>query len=133
MEATIISTPITAFYGGLLAAIYVYLSFAVIFKRRKYLVGIGDGGEKDLSQAIRVHGNFAEYVPFALLLLLLAEINHANPLLLHGIGVALIISRLLHAIGLSHHVGASWQRMVGVIGTFSLYLVLIVINVLTVY
>ncbi|WP_268408509.1 MAPEG family protein [Alteromonas sp. a30] len=133
MEASMISVPITAFYGGLLAAVYVYLSFAVIFKRRKHMIGIGDGGKKDLSQAIRVHGNFMEYVPFAVILMLIAEINQMPHTLLHIVGAGLIIVRLLHAFGLANNVGKSWQRFVGVIGTFLLYIVLIVTNILTVY
>ncbi len=133
MDVSVISVPITAFYGGLLGAIYIYLSFAVIFKRREYKVGIGDGGEKHLSQAIRVHANFAEYIPFALVLMLMAEMNQANHLLMHIVGVALIIARILHAFGLNHHVGVSWQRGVGVITTFIVFAVLIVLNILTVY
>lgn len=133
MDVSVISTPITAFYGGLLGAVYIYLSFAVIFKRREYKVGIGDGGEKHLSQAIRVHANFAEYIPFALVLMLMAEINQAHHLLLHVIGAALIVARVLHAFGLSNHVGVSWQRFVGVITTFTVFAVLIVVNILTVY
>jgi uncharacterized membrane protein YecN with MAPEG domain len=29
----------------------------------------GDGGDPEMSQAIRAHGNFAEYVPLGLILL----------------------------------------------------------------
>ena len=37
-------------------------------------VGLGDGGEKTLLRHIRVHGNFGEYVPFILMLMLMGEL-----------------------------------------------------------
>jgi hypothetical protein len=50
---------------------------------------------------MRVHANFAEYVPFALLLMALAE-NMAPPRpLVHLVGLILIAGRLMHAYGLS--------------------------------
>ena len=49
-----------------------------------------------LAKSIRAHGNFAEHVPFALLNLLLLEINGLNKYLLHMFGIALIVSRILH-------------------------------------
>ncbi len=37
---------------------------------------------------MRVHSNFADYVPFALVLLYLVEIQGANPILVHGLCLA---------------------------------------------
>jgi uncharacterized membrane protein YecN with MAPEG domain len=48
-----------------------------------------------------VHANFAEYVPFALVLLGLAESLHAPLALLHALGIALLAGRLTHAYGVS--------------------------------
>ena len=50
---------------------------------------------------MRVHANFAEYVPLALILLGLAESLHTSVWLLHCFGWALLIGRLSHAIGVS--------------------------------
>ncbi len=67
------NTQVTGFYAALLAIFYVVLAFAVVRQRMKLRVGLGDGQQPSLIKAIRIHGNFAEYVPFALLLLLLLE------------------------------------------------------------
>ncbi len=66
--------PITAFYAALLAVLFLVLSFRVIGVRRGQRVEIGDGGDKELLRRMRVHANFAEYVPLALVLLALAEV-----------------------------------------------------------
>ncbi|KKO44335.1 glutathione metabolism protein [Arsukibacterium ikkense] len=92
---------ITAFYAGLLAILFVVLSFRVIAKRNQFKVAIGSNGQVLLERAIRVHANFAEYVPFALLLLFLAEYSGLAPVYLHILGIALIIGRLSHAYGVS--------------------------------
>jgi uncharacterized protein len=39
--------------------------------RKQFKVLIGDAGHERLLRASRAHGNFAEYVPIALILLLL--------------------------------------------------------------
>ena len=50
--------------------------------------------------AIRRHGQFAEYVPISILLLLLLELNHANAVALAGLAGVLVLSRLCMALGL---------------------------------
>lgn len=133
METPLLFTPVTAFYGAILAALYVYLSFMVIGQRRAKKIGIGDGGDKQMQQVIRVHANFVEYVPFAVVLMLLAEINHTAAIWLHVAGVALIAARMLHAYGIRHSSGVSWQRFIGVIATFLVYLELIALNLVVFY
>ena len=54
------------------------------------------------STRIRRHGNFTESVPFALILLGFLELNGASPGVLHGLGIALVIARIAHPIGLKH-------------------------------
>ena len=53
--------------------LFVVLSFRVIAGRRASSTALGDGSNPDLFRRIRVHSNFAEYVPLALILLGLAE------------------------------------------------------------
>ena len=50
---------------------------------------------------MRVHANFAEYAPFALLLMALAESLAPPHHLMHLVGLTLVAGRLLHAYGLS--------------------------------
>jgi uncharacterized membrane protein YecN with MAPEG domain len=51
-------------------------------------------------RAIRAHGNFTEYVPFALFLMLLIELNGAPRMFMHAIGLTLLAGRFLHAYGI---------------------------------
>jgi len=104
---------ITALYAGLLGLILVYLSYGVVVHRKKHQVGIGDGDNKELSLAIRVHANFTEYVPIALILLAILESFHGNPLFVHLGGILLVVARVLHAYGLGKSVGASFGRVLG--------------------
>ena len=61
--------PATPLYAALLGLIFVALSIRTIRLRRRYGVGVGDGNNTELQRAARVHANFAEYVPLALLLI----------------------------------------------------------------
>ena len=120
------SVPITALYAGVCAFVLLALAARVIRLRWALKIGIGDGGERTLNRAIRVHGNAAEYVPIALVLMLVAELGHASPAFLHACGGALVAGRLLHAVGLSRSAGASWQRAAGTIATVVVIAVLAV-------
>ena len=105
---------ITGFYAGLLGLWLVFLILSVVRLRRKYRVGLGDGGQRELTQAIRVHGNFCETVPFILILMGLVE--HAQMLpaaALHGFGGALVVSRVLHWRGIMASPGATVGRTAG--------------------
>lgn len=132
METAVIA-PITATYAAVLAFIFIILSFGVIGKRRKQGVGIGHGKNPEILQAVRVHGNFAEYVPIALILMFLAEVNHTSPMLLYSMGAWFTVARILHAIGLYTSGGVTWQRFVGTLSTFFVIIVLAVVNLLLVF
>jgi len=112
---------ITALYAGLLALLLLALAARIVLLRRRLRVGIGTGGHPELARATRVHANFAEHVPLALLVLLLLE-QWAGAIWLHGYGTALLASRLLHAWGLSRHAGGSFGRVYGTLITWVLLL-----------
>jgi uncharacterized membrane protein YecN with MAPEG domain len=109
--------PGTGLYAGLAAMLLVVLTLRVVALRRSLRVGIGTGQQPELARAIRVHGNFVEYTPLALLLLALVEAGGASPLTVHAAGALLITSRLLHAWGLSGSTGTSAGRFLGMVGT----------------
>jgi uncharacterized membrane protein YecN with MAPEG domain len=92
---------ITALYAGVLAGLFVVLSASVIRLRHKLQVPLGDGHDVLLQRRIRVQANFAEYVPLALLLLLIAEALATPRWLLHALGLTLVIGRILHALGVA--------------------------------
>ena len=114
---------ITAFYAGLLAIFFVLLSIHVIRRRLANMVSLGDGGDVELSRRIRVHGNFAEYVPLGLILIGLSESLGTTPMLVHGLGLALLVGRMSHAWGLSPANGLQAFRTVGMVLTFGMLLV----------
>ncbi|HEY8266206.1 MAG TPA: MAPEG family protein, partial [Steroidobacteraceae bacterium] len=110
--------PASFFYAGLLGLFLIALSVQVVLARRRYRVGLGAGSEEGLQQAIRVQANFVEYVPFAVILLVLAELSGLPLPALHGAGILLAASRVLHAIGLSRSPGRSFGRFYGTAGTW---------------
>jgi uncharacterized membrane protein YecN with MAPEG domain len=120
---------VTAFYAGLLGLLLIYLCFAVTLNRRRTKVGLGSGGDSALERAIRVHANFTEYVPLALLLMGLGELNNAPSVLLHVAGIALLFGRLLHVAGLSRSSGTSFGRFWGSALTWLVILVMSMVNI----
>jgi uncharacterized membrane protein YecN with MAPEG domain len=126
---TIPAVPVTALYAALCALLVLALAARVIVLRWSTKTGIGDGGDRRLARAIRVHGNATEYVPIALLLLLVAELSGADRALLHGCGGALVAARVAHAIGLERSAGTSVGRFLGTTVTFGVIAVLAVAGV----
>jgi len=121
---------IIGLYAGLLGLIYLTLSFRVVSLRRKHGIGLGDGGNADLQQVIRAHANFSEYVPICLILLSLLASIPVNLLALHVAGGVLVISRALHALGLTQESGRSFGRYWGTVLTWSLLLILSIANII---
>ncbi len=110
---------ITAFYAALLGLFFVFLSFRVIGWRRLKSVELGHGEDSELLRRMRVHANFAEYVPFTLLLMAIAESMTAPRPLIHVAGLILIAGRLMHAYGLSQTPHILRFRVGGIILTFT--------------
>lgn len=110
---------ITPAYAGLLTLVFVALSIRVIGARRGARVSLGDGGDRALLRRQRVHANFAEYVPLALVLMLLAELQGVPPPVLHGLGLALLAGRLVHAAGVSREPEDFKLRITGMGLTFT--------------
>jgi uncharacterized membrane protein YecN with MAPEG domain len=91
---------ITGLYGALNAVLNILLANRVSSARRKHGVGIGLEGSKELLVAARVHGNNAEFVPLAIVMMLLAELLGGASVLLHVYGGLLLVARVSHAFGL---------------------------------
>ncbi len=117
------SVTITPLYAGLLAILLIVLSLRVSMQRRRHNVSLGDGGHASLTAAIRVQGNFVEYVPVALILLTLLELSGKPAALVHAFGAALFLGRVLHAQGLASNPGGkSFGRMWGILLTWLMML-----------
>ncbi len=114
---------ITAVYASLLALLFVYLSIRTIRVRRNLGIGLGHADNPAMLRAMRVHANFAEYVPIALLLIFLIESSIANPILVHVLGSTLVVARVFHAFGVRRDPEISGLRVVGMALTFAVLLV----------
>jgi len=108
---------IAGLYAALGALLVVVLALRVMSLRHTHKVGLGSGGEESLARAIRAHANAIEYLPIALLLLLIVELNETRAWLLHVFGIVLIVGRVLHALGLSARSGYSFGRFAGTLLT----------------
>jgi uncharacterized membrane protein YecN with MAPEG domain len=118
--------PITALYAALQGLVMLGLLIPLGRLRARTQVSIYDGGNPELGVAIRRHANWTEFVPFALLLLLLLELNGAPAGLLHGLGAALLVARVAHPLGLDPTVMQKPLRSIGAGGTMLVILVAIV-------
>lgn len=118
-EVITASLAAAALYAGLLMLMNVALQVNVIRMRRTKLIGVGDGGDKQMLRAIRAHGNFSENAPFGIGALILLALMGATPPLVHGIGALLLLGRILHAYGLSRSGGSSIGRVGGMALTFT--------------
>jgi uncharacterized protein len=88
-------------YAAIFAFIYLVLSVQVILARRQVKTAIGTGGDVRLERKIRVHANFAEYVPFVLLLLSFVEMQGGPGWLIHLLCLVFLAGRAIHAYGVS--------------------------------
>jgi hypothetical protein len=92
--------PITAVFTALLALLLVGISIRITVLRAKKKINLADGGDEELRRAIRVQGNFIEYVPLALALMALIEALGAAPWSVYLFGAVLLVARFAHAWGL---------------------------------
>jgi uncharacterized membrane protein YecN with MAPEG domain len=119
---------ITSIIASALTIILIKLSFAVIGLRRKNKVGLGSGGHEELERAIRAQGNFAEYVPFGIILIACLELNAAPGWLVAIPGITLIIGRLIHAVGINEPPPNFSKRVLGMKLTFGTLITLVILN-----
>ena len=119
---------VTSIIAAVLTIIFIRLSFAVIGLRRKNKVGLGSGGHEDLERAIRAQGNFAEYVPFGIILIACLELNGAPWWLVAIPGITLVMGRLIHAVGINEPPPDFSKRVLGMKFTFWTLISLAVLN-----
>ena len=125
---------ITPIYGSLLALIIILLAYRVTKFRQKEKIGLGEElGSNAMKCAVRAHGNAVENIPVGIVLLLILELNYLTPWLLHVFGVMLVISRLMHAWGISVSRGPSKARFYGTLFTWLTLMLMIMVNLLVIF
>ena len=110
-------------WGGLLILLLLVLSSVVVSRRRRHLIEFGDGGNPEMTPAVRAFGNAAEYIPAGICGLILLAFVGAPPLLIHGVGGVLFAGRVIHALGLLFQKGPSLGRVGGMLLTYLALLV----------
>ena len=103
---------VSGFYLAILALIYAALALRVAGLRRANRTLFGDAENARLRTAIRVHANFIEYVPIIALLVALLEMSGMPETRVHLLMGALLLTRLLHPMGMSARPG-TWQFNAG--------------------
>ncbi len=109
---------IVSFYSGIFGLFFVALSVRTLLLRRRFGIAIGSEDQPILARASRVHANFAEYVPFSLLLIYFLETQTSSNLWIHFICIALLLGRISHAYGVSQVQENLRYRVIGMALTF---------------
>ena len=91
---------ITSAYLAILALLYTVLAVQVGRLRQRDRAAFGDNGSLQLRSAIRAHANFIEYVPIITLMVAMLEMSGLAALWVHLLMGALLVSRLLHPLGM---------------------------------
>jgi hypothetical protein len=105
--------PITIVTTGVLGIIFFVHSLRTIKARAVTKTSLGDGGNDVMARRIRIHGNFAEYVPLLMVILLLLEVSQIPSLVLIGFASAVVAGRGLHCYGLYSPETPMWARVIG--------------------
>ena len=105
---------VVPFYAAIFALLYIGLTIRVIALRNQKRVSLGSGGDPVLERAIRIHANFIEYVPLALILLVAMEMQHSSRYLLHIPCLLLLVARICHLLALSRENTVNPLRGAGV-------------------
>ncbi len=105
--------PVVALYAPLNAFFNVALGANVVRFRAR---GASDS-DKELHLAVRIHGNNAEFVPLALLMMLIAELSGGASVPLHVSGGLLLLARVAHAAGMPRK-APNALRSFGVVATW---------------
>ena len=123
---------VTFLYTGIFGLFYFALTAYVVrhrFKEKK-IFGHNTDVTSSLHRAIRIHGNFYEYVPFILFMMALDEMSGRSIPMVHAFGMALLVGRLAHFVGLRKTHSSSLPRGAGALLTF---IVMIILSVLLIY
>jgi uncharacterized membrane protein YecN with MAPEG domain len=128
MNPFLMPLQMVAFYAAINALIMIVLGMLVVRARVRTRTEIGDGGDPALLGPLRAHANNTEYVPLAIVLMMLLYALDASVIVIHAVGVTLTLGRLLHAVGLTRNVGTSAGRLAGMVLTWLAYIIAIVVT-----
>jgi uncharacterized protein len=116
---------ITAIYLAVLALLYTAFAIQVARLRQNNRASFGDNGSLELHSAIRVHANFVEYVPIITLMVAFLEMSGLPATRVHVLMGALLVSRLLHPLGM-YAASNTLQFRIGRVGGITITFVLLI-------
>ena len=108
---------ITLVLAAIFGLLHVIFTLRVGDYRFKSKISLGDGGDHELRNRVRAHGNFIENVPIALLLILLNDLDGAKDNTLILMGSILLIARLTHYLTIATRKLPIVMRPLSMIGT----------------
>ena len=108
---------ITLVLAAIFGLLHVIFTLRVGGYRFRKKISLGDGGDHELRNRIRAHGNFIENVPIALLLILLNDLDGAEDNTLILMGSVLLIARLTHYLTIATRKLPIIMRPLSMIGT----------------
>ncbi|RNF86287.1 MAPEG family protein [Lysobacter psychrotolerans] len=117
---------VTLLFAALHALLMLALLVPISRHRHASRISLGDGGDPALLRKIRVHANFVENVPLALVMLGLLELSGLGRSWIAALGAALLVGRLLHAASFSRRPGNSFGRFWGTAITWGVLLAMAV-------
>ena len=91
---------ITLIIAAAMGLLNVWLGVRVSRGRAVHKVSLGDGNVPQMLARTRSHANFNEYVPIALVLMGLIEMNVGASRWLWGVGALLVVARVFHPFGM---------------------------------
>ena len=124
--------PVTALYAAILTLLLMVLAINVTVHRRRLKVSLGAGADPLMMRMMRIHGNAAEYIPIALLLMMVYELNGGSHAALHLCGGAMVLGRVLHAAGVWGSNAPNSGRVLGQALTWLAILALAAMNLVKV-
>jgi uncharacterized membrane protein YecN with MAPEG domain len=110
---------ISALTAGILIVMQMGLALAVALARRRNRQSLGDGGNKEVLQAIRRHGNLAENAALFIAGFTLMEMLGGSRTELQILCAVFVLARISHAMGLSMQKTVNRFRIIGIIATIA--------------
>ena len=107
-------------YLAVFLLLQVWLTLRIALYRRANRISLGDGDDSVLRKRVRIHGNYTETVPIALIGLLGLVLLQIPLIWIHIFGGGFLISRLLHIHGMSQRGAIGPARPIGVLLTIAL-------------
>ncbi|MGC6534635.1 MAG: MAPEG family protein [Parvibaculales bacterium] len=108
---------ITIIFAAIFGVLHVIFTLRVGGYRFTSKINFGDGGDMELRNRMRGHGNFIENVPIGLLLLLLNELNGLADSWLIALGSVFLLSRVVHYLMIVTHRLPVVLRPLSMLGT----------------